>query len=585
MQPVDAITLVAVCWELTQDWLPARVEQVIQRDRFTIAMGLRTLHQRGWLTLSWHPQAARLGMAEAPPRTPDTFTLSQQLKHQLNGLALTQVTPLTSWERVVDLQFAQRPGEAPLWHVYLEVMGQYSNLILTNADHGIVTAARQVSSQQSSLREIQTGDRYMPPPRLTRRPPTLSDSQAIWREQVSLIPGALGKMILKCYQGLSTAVVHGLLTQVGLSVETPTPSLTPQDWDALFQVWQASLHAIADCHFQPSLTRHGYAVLPGHGTPIQGTIQALIADYYRQHLDQQTFQQLHHQLQHKVTQQLGKLQQKIVLFQARLHESELADQFREQADLLMAYLHEWQPGLTDIVLQDFATNHPVKIPLNPEKNAVQNAQALYKQHQKLKRSRDAVAPLLATTQQELHYLSQVEDALQQLASNLQANDLLALQEIQEELIQQGYLADPYAQRSRPTTDDPSLPYRYQSPSGFDVWVGRNNRQNDWLTFRVAGDYDLWFHTQEIPGSHVLLRLNPGASPDEPDLQFTADLAAYYSRGRQSDQVPVVFTEPRYVFKPKGTRPGMVVYQHERVQWGHPAQVADLAQLKAIWKSP
>ncbi len=579
MQPVDAVTLVALCCELTEQWLPARVEQVVQRDRFTLALGLRTINQRGWLTLSWHPQAARLCLGESPPRTLDTFTLSQQLKHQLNGLALTQVAPLTPWERVVDLQFAKRPGEDPLWHLYLEVMGQYSNLILTHADQEIVTAAKQVNAQQSSLRSIQTGDRYETPPRMGGRKPTLSESQRDWQDHVSLIPGALGKMLLKCYQGLSTALVEGILEQAGLSLNQPTAELQIGDWDRLFQHWQITLEQISTHQFQPRQTERGYAVLPEFGLPFSGSFQELVSGYYRGYLDQQDFQQLHHQLRQKVTHHLSKLQQKADLFQGRLKASDQADLYREQADLMMAYLHEWEPGMTEIVLKDFETDQPVKIPLNPEKNAVLNAQALYKKHQKLKRSRDAIAPLLQAVEVELNYLSQVEVTLQQLATDPQAIDLIALQEVRDELIQQAYLDDPDAARSLRSAQtsksqglDESHPHRYQSPSGFEVWVGRNNRQNDWLTFRVAGDYDLWFHTQEIPGSHVLLRLQPGSVPEESDMEFTANLAAYFSRGRQSEQVPVVFTEPRYVFKPKGAHPGMVVYQQERIHWGHPLKV-------------
>jgi predicted ribosome quality control (RQC) complex YloA/Tae2 family protein len=115
-------------------------------------------------------------------------------------------------------------------------------------------------------------------------------------------------------------------------------------------------------------------------------------------------------------------------------------------------------------------------------------------------------------------------------------------------------------------------HRYRTPSGFEVLIGRNNRQNDQLTFRVAGDYDLWFHAQEIPGSHLLLRLEPGAVPEEADLRFAANLAAYYSRARQSDQVPVVYTEPKHVYKPKGAKPGIAIYKQERILWGQPQDV-------------
>ena len=114
-------------------------------------------------------------------------------------------------------------------------------------------------------------------------------------------------------------------------------------------------------------------------------------------------------------------------------------------------------------------------------------------------------------------------------------------------------------------------HKFHTPSGFEVLIGRNNQQNDRLTFRLANDYDLWFHAQEIPGAHVLLRLEPGAVAEERDLQFTADLAAYYSRSRQSDRVPVVYTQPKHVYKPKGAKPGIAIYKQERILWGKPSQ--------------
>jgi predicted ribosome quality control (RQC) complex YloA/Tae2 family protein len=235
----------------------------------------------------------------------------------------------------------------------------------------------------------------------------------------------------------------------------------------------------------------------------------------------------------------------------------------------MAHLHEIQPGMKSITLDDFETGNPVTIKLNLEKNAAQNAQAIYKISQKLKRAKDAVSPLLAEVEAEINYLSQVQTALEQLQNQQQtAEDLQALAEIKEELIQQNYLTSERLADNRKIDQD-SQPYRYIAPSGSQIWVGRNNRQNDLLTFRTAVEYDLWFHTQEIPGSHVLLRLDPGAVASEADLQFTADLTAYYSQARASEQVPVTYTKPKDVYKPKGAKPGMVIYKHETVIWGRP----------------
>ncbi len=588
MQPVDFTTLTAACYELRSEWVPGRTEQVYQRDRYTIALCLRTLKRRGWLTISWHPQAARICLGDPPPRTPDTFTFSDQLRHQLTGLALVSIEAIAPWERVLDLQFGRRPGEPASFHLYVEIMGKYSNVILTGAENLIVTTAHQVSSQQSTIRTIQTGQPYELPPALTGTPPSLSEPQERWQERVSLVPGALQRQMLKSYRGLSPALVRSMSQAAGLDPDQSTDSLKASDWQQLFQRWQEWLQTLGigdreqelkvensnlqpsnfqPSNFQPGWTDQGYSVMGWGLVKPAKNLQTLLNEYYSAELNQQEFAQLRHQLTQRVSNMLGKLRQKASTFEERLQQSDQADEHRQQADLLMAHLQNWEPGMKTITLADFETNQPVTIPLNPEKNAVQNAQALYKRHQKLKRARNAVEPLLKEVQEEIQYLEQVEASLAQLDLYNSPEDLQTLQEIREEVIQQGYLDAP-EQRSRDVSDA-SEPYRYRTPSGFELLIGRNNRQNDQLTFRTAGDYDLWFHTQEIPGSHVLLRLEPGTVPEEADLQFAADLAAHYSRGRQSDQVPVVYTQPKYIYKPKGAKPGMAIYKQERILWGRP----------------
>jgi predicted ribosome quality control (RQC) complex YloA/Tae2 family protein len=571
LQPVDFTTLIASCSELRRQWLPARLEQVIQCDRWTLSLGLRTLEQRGWLTLAWHPQAARLCMGTPPPRRADTFTFSQQLRHQLQGLALIALEAIAPWERVVDLQFAQRPGDPPLWHLYVEIMGKYSNVMLVNPDNLVITAAHQVSAQQSSVRPIQTGQPYTPPPSLHQPIPSRSETLERWQERLALVPEPLQQALVNNYRGTSSALVITLLGAADLKPKQSTATLTPDDWQRLFHYWQQWLTALETEQFQPGWLSKGYTVLGwGIVTPASD-VQTLLNQYYTEQFNQQEFGQLRHQLGQKLVKALEKLQLKALTFQTRLQQSDQADQYRQQADLLMAHLQSWQPGMQTLTLPDFETGGPVVIPLDVEKNAVQNAQTLYKQHQKLRRAEAAVKPLLAAVQVDIHYLEQVEASVQQLDRYQGEPDLLALEEIREELIQQGYVTEPdYRRPAESKTDF----YRHLTPGGLELLVGRNNRQNDQLTFRLASPYDLWFHSQEIPGSHVLLRLQPGQKPEGNDLQFAADCAAYYSRARQSQQVPVVYTEPKNVYKPKGAKPGMVVYKQEQVIWGRPRAMED-----------
>ncbi|MEA5622247.1 NFACT family protein [Nostoc sp. UHCC 0251] len=572
MQPVDFTTLTAACSEIRANWLPSRLEQVYQRDRYTIAMALRTLKQRDWLQISWHPQAAHICIGDPPPRSPDTFTFSQQLIHQLSGLALVAIEAIAPWERVIDLQFARRPGETALYHVYAEIMGKYSNVILTDANNIIITAAHQVSQQQSSVRPIQTGQPYETPPKLTGTVPSLNESQERWQERVSLVPGAIKRQLLKSYSGLSAALLELMLLEANIAPETSTDTLNPEDWQRLFERWQEWLQALNSSKFQPAWTKDGYTVMGWGAVEKVKNIQELLNRYYSNQIDQQLFSQLRHQLSQKLNNILAKLRNKAQTFKTRLQQSDQADEYRQKADLLMAHLQNWEPGMKEIILADFDTNLPVAIALQPDKNAVQNAQSLYKQHQKLKRARAAVEPLLLEVQTEIEYLEQVEAAIGQIDTYQTAEDLRALEEIREELIGQKYLEDP-EYRSRSANEPPSTNfYRYLTPNGFEVLIGRNNRQNDQLTFRVAGDYDLWFHAQEIPGSHVLLRLEPGAVAEEADLQFVANLAAYYSRARQSEQVPVVYTQLKHVYKPKGAKPGIAIYKQESILWGKPQMV-------------
>lgn len=573
MQTVDFTTLVAICSDIRYRWLPSRLEKVYQRDRYTITLALRTLNGRGWLDVSWHPQAARMCIGNPPPRLPDTFTFSQQLLHQLGGLVLIATEIIAPWERVVDMQFARRSGEAPIYHLHVEIMGKYSNVILLDTQNRIITVAHQVNEKKSSLRTLLTGKTYEKPPKLTNAIPTLGESQQSWQERVSLVPGILKIRLLQNYRGLSPSLIESMLNCAGVSPNCTTSSLKPNIWQELFQYWQMWLQALAEEKFRPVTTPTGYNTMGWQVVETVSDIQKFINQYYTNQLNQQQFGQLRHQLSQKLNNMLTKLAVKQHVFIDRLQQSLHASTYRQQADLLMAYLQKWEPGMTEIKLPDFETGKPIKIALEVNKNAVQNAQYLYKKHQKLKRASELLKPLLIEVIAEINYLQHVEASIIQIDSYQSPIDLQTLEEIREELIQQQYLkAQEYNNHNRKDTTHNF--HRYHTASGFEILIGRNNNQNDYLSFRLAGDYDLWFHAQEIPGSHVLLRLEPGVIPDSEDLQFTANLAAYYSRACQSEQVPVVYTQTKHVYKPKGAKPGIAIYRQEQFIWGKPQQFRD-----------
>ncbi|WP_330203078.1 NFACT family protein [Cyanobacterium sp. Dongsha4] len=565
MQPFDYTTLKAVCYSLQENYIPSRLEQVYQCDRTSISLCLRNIEKKSWLTISWHPQAARICVGNPPPRGKDTFTFSDQLRHLINGYALIGIEIVSDWERVIDFQFAQRPNESPLNHLYVEIMGKYSNVILTNADNQIITVAKQVTADKSTLRTVETSQIYQLPPPLTGNIPKLEESQETWQEKVSLIPGRIDKQLIKSYRGISPNIAKELLQKSDIDLSKTNQELTQNEWQELYKNWQTWLTSIEKNQFYSHLTSQGYTVL---GEPNQAeNINFVINKYYNQKIYQENFIQLKQQLQQKIKNILKKLKTKKNKYLEKIKESNNCEVYSNKADLLMAHLNQWQVGMKEITLNDFTTGEPVKINLAPDKNMIQNAQILYKKYQKLKRAKQAVKPLLDEVNEEVNYLEQIAINLQQLDYQ-EKDDLTTLQEIKSELINQKYIEDKQY-RNNDNSEEESQPRSYKTPSGYEVLVGRNNRQNDILTFKTATDYDLWFHAQEISGSHVLLRLNAGDAPEEKDLQFTANLAAYYSQGRESEQVPVIYTNPNHVYKPKGAKPGMVIYSRETVIWGKP----------------
>ncbi|MDX1976051.1 MAG: NFACT RNA binding domain-containing protein [Pseudanabaenaceae cyanobacterium bins.68] len=573
MQPVDFTTLAALCTEIEQNCLPARLEQVLQTNSTSLYLQLRTATVKLWLLLTWHPQAARLHLVNPPPRQPDTFTFSQQILHQVAGLALVSVKLVGDWERVVCLSFAQRPDDQVLWQLYLEVMGRRSNLILVNGEGIIVTAAHQVSDRQSRYRVVQTGDRYQLPPPSLSFAPSLDHDLEQW--QGYLREGRIIDSLVKSFQGVSTSLAQQLLAAAKIQPHCLTKELSSSQWQDLFGAWQTWLDALKHNRFVPVIKGDRYQIVDFAKDASVLALQTnqILQSYYGDRLQAETFEQLRQQIMQTLSHQLQKLEQKVEQFNQKLAEARQAEQVKVTADLLIANLYQIKPGMTAIVLPAFDTGQPVTIALDPTHPPSQNAQDLYKKYQKLKRAITAIAPLLAAVAAEINYLEQVK--LQVL--DLNPADQECLEQVQTELIQQGYLRG--VDRSPKTTSkkEPQPNYqRYLSPNGHQVWVGRNNFQNDLLTFRTANAYDLWFHAQEIPSAHVLLRLEPGQSPELEDLQFTANICAHHSRARHSEYVPIIYTQPKLVSKPKGAKPGMVIYRQEQVIWGNPSQAQKTA---------
>ena len=549
LQPMDVTSLKAVLGEWRRQLLPSRFEKAQQPDGQVIQLGLRSLAGMQWLQLSWQPEAARLHRIDTPPRQGEGSTLAQQLQHGLRGLALVEIQQ-QGWERVVDLGFARRPGEPVERWLVAELMGRHSNLLLLTAARQVIALARQVKDSQSRLRPIGTGDTYTPPPPLCGEPPRLLESRESWQRRLSLLPLPLGRALLGTYQGVSPSLVGQLLGPE--ERELPVQTLLPRQWQRLWEGWQGWLAAVEQGRFTWQANAAGYrcwALEPPLATGGDGDgwcLNRAIAIYYTTGLAERRWRERHRQLQHSLQEATDRERRLQAEQQRLLTACSGSDGLRRQADALLSQR-------------------------TPTRASIEEAQQLYRQARKLRRAVEAIQARLALHEQRLEAL---ETSLLHLE---QADDRAALEAVGQEL--DALLGRQRRQRGAAASGEHGLPapLQLQSPGGLLVQVGRNHRQNEWISLRQARRGDLWFHAQELPGSHVVLKSSAAAAADA-DLQLAADLAAHFSRGRGNTRVPVVMVPTEALQRIPAAAPGTVRHRGGTLLWGEPQRA--LAALSA-----
>lgn len=548
---MDVTTLRAVLAEWRPLLLPSRFEKAQQASPQALQIGLRSLSGNHWLELSWQAEAARLHTIPPPPRQGDGSTLAQQLQHGLKGLALIEIQQ-QGWERVVELGFARRPGEPVLRWLVVELMGRHSNLLLLDADRQVVALARQVKPQQSRLRPIGTGDPYQPPPPLAGEPPRLEESFASWQRRLRLVPLPLQQALRDAYQGISPALVRQLLP-CGWG-ELAVDSISPEQWQQLWQGWRQWLEAVQLGRFSWQLEPAGYRCWGGSSghTPAANPTLAInqgLAAYFSEHLGAQVLAQQRQQLQHRLQATVERESRQASEQQALLDAVPEGEALQRRADALLSQLQ-------------------------PSRQCIEEAQKLYKTARKRRRSVAAITPRLELHRQRLASLEASLTYLEQADSLEQVSSLAA--ELEALLAERGQRKSAGGRQSRRAgaIEGVPQPLELHTPSGLPIQIGRNHRQNEWIAFRQARRGDLWFHAQELAGSHVVLKSSERLASDA-DLQAAADLAAHYSRGRGNRRVPVVMVPTEELQRIPGAAPGTVRHRGGSVLWGEPQRALSL----------
>lgn len=556
----DGIVARAVVHELNERLKTGRVVKIHQPHKTELVLGIRAHRQNYKVLLSIHAQYARVQITnknyENPPEPP---TFCMLLRKYLDGAILENVSQV-DFERIIRFEFRSRNelGDEVKLTLIIETMGKHSNVILVDSLSGrIIDAMKRLSPAMNRYRTVLPGASYVLPP----NPGKLNPETATPEELLSVLDfnaGKLDRQLVDNLEGFSPVLAKEVLHRAGL------PSRAN-----LIRAFTEIQMAICNQDFRPQIIRH-----PGHKddfhvldlTHLPGekehfdTPSAMLDTFYAYKAEHDLVRQRTADIGRLIANEKKKNERKLQKLRRELDEAGAASRYQLYGELVTSHMHLIKKGDREVEVINYYDEQqkPMTIPLDPQKSPAENAQNYFRKYNKLKTARAEIEKHIQTTEKEILYLDGI---LQQL----EAASLKDLDEIREELEVGGYLKQKIAKirKSKPNRPEPE---RYISSDGTLILVGKNNRQNDYLTTRLASPGDTWLHTKDIPGSHVVIRSN---RVSETTLHEAAKLAAFFSKARQSSQVPVDATLVKHVHKPNGAKPGFVIYDHQKTVYVTP----------------
>lgn len=552
LQVMDLTALKAVLKDLRDRMLPSRFEKAQQPDAHALQLGFRTLQGMVWLELSWQAESARLVQIDAPRRHGGGSTLAQQVQHGLRQLALVELEQ-HDFERVVFFHLASRPGSPPVRTLVLELMGRHSNLLLLDEQRRITAIGRQVRQHQSRIRPLSTGDFYTPPPPLQGLPPSRDESFDQWKRRLSLLPIPLGRALRETYQGISPALATQLTSFTGsldshgkVLKEQLVSDISESQWQRLYERWGCWLHHLNEERFSLQLEGSGFRVWnePPLADGGQGVLSLRLGCYYQDHVTKR-----------RLSREIGNLQQR--LQQCREREQAQRDEQKQR-------LQDTAGAATLQSEADQLLCQP-----DPDRDTITRAQKLYHRARRLRRAVPLIEERLQHHDQRLMLIEGSESFLEDLTRADWDNPderSLQLKDLHQEL--EELLAPRQRRRRSSSATGQPQPLVVNTTDGLTIQVGRNHRQNEWISLRQARAGDLWFHAQECPGSHVVLKASM-APASEDAIQQAADLAAWFSRARGNRTVPVVMAAVDALQRIPGALPGTVRHRNAELLWAEP----------------
>ena len=557
--PLDAICLRAVVDEIRPQLTGNRIEKIQQPSRDQIVLVLRGNRRLLLNAGANQPRIHMTAQLRDNPAQPPMFCMLLR-KYIGNGrIVEVEQAPL---ERVVTLTIdaMDELGEMSRYRLVLECMGRHSNLILVAPEGHVIDCMRRVDFEMSQQRQVLPGLYYRLPPEQEKLSPLAIEEEAFGL-LLAACPGEtqLDRWLLETFTAISPLIARELVFRACGSTDARVEEERGRLWE-VFSAWQ---HSVNDGSVTPQLLlRDGkysdftYLAVQQYGQYVTcreaESFSALLDGFYEGREQAERVRQKGQDLLKTATNARDRVRRKIALQEKEYAQTQNRDQLRICGELLTANFYRMERGASKVVVENYYEPDcpSVEIRLDPRLSPQENAARYFKQYNKAKTAEKILTEQLQKGREELAYLESVLQQLGQAEAEQDFNDIRA------ELTDGGYIRS--RGKKQPGFQRTSKPREFRSSAGLRILVGRSNRQNDQLTGKMAGPRDIWLHTQKIHGSHVIL-CTDGAQPDEQSLVEAASLAAYYSQGREGGKVAVDYTPVRYVKKPAGARPGMVIY--------------------------
>ena len=592
----DGLTIANLAYELDHELTGSRIYKIAQPEPDELLLTFKTADGQKRLLLSADaslPLIYLTGDNKQSPMTAPGFCMLLR-KHLQNGRVTSISQP--GLERIlhVDVEHLDEMGDLCKKTLVIEIMGKHSNIIFVNGDGTILDSIKHVSAAVSSVREVLPGKPYFVA--VTQEKLDLfTMTQEAFMSAFLAKPMPAFKALYGTVTGISPILAQELCYRAKIDGELPTAGLSETDQARLWDVLCDLKHTIESGAFAPCVAfdrkqPKEYAAIPLtiYGASVAGqaanadtkaagasdfhvepypSMSALLEYYYAEKNAQTRIHQRSADLRRIVSTVLERNVKKYDLQLSQIKDTEKRETYRIYGELLNTYGYGAEPGAKSLEALNYYTNETIQIPLDPTLTAKENAQKYFDKYGKMKRTYEALTELTQEVKAEIDHLESIATSLEIAQKE---EDLV---QIKEELIASGYVHRKGPAKKEKIT---SKPFHYVSSDGFDIYVGKNNIQNDQLTFQIATGNDWWFHAKKIPGSHVIVKTEGKELPDR-TFEEAARLAAYYSKGRDQDKVEIDYIQKKHVKKPGGAKPGFVVY-YTNFSMAVPSDISDIRQV-------